>query len=39
MASRYKWEFSKGDLDIMKKDYNLDDEFFIEKVRTKGDKI
>ena len=39
MASRYKWEFSKEDLDIMKKDYDLDGEFFIERVRAKGDKI
>jgi len=39
VASRYKWEFSKEDLDIMKKDYDLDGEFLIERVREKGDKI
>lgn len=39
LASRYKWEFSKEDLDIMKRDYNLDDEFFIDRVREKGDNL
>lgn len=39
LASRYKWEFSKEDLKVIGKDYSLEDEFFIERVREKGDEI
>lgn len=39
VASRYKWEFSKEDLNVIEKEYNLGEEFFIEKVRKKGDEI
>lgn len=38
-ANKSKWEFSKKEVDMIRKEYNLDEEFFVDEVRGKGDKI
>lgn len=38
-ARKSKWEFSKKEVDMMSKEYNIDEEFLVEEVREKGDKI
>lgn len=38
-ASKGKWEFSKKEIDMISKEYNIDEEFFVDIVRERGDKI
>ena len=35
VARRYKWLYTKEEIDQFLKDFNLDDEFLIEQVRDK----